>query len=69
MTDILIRLRRHFDQDTCNEDRLEVIDIYEKDRRLAALEIETLRKRLAALGDTPAPTPNDPKVVRLRRSY
>jgi hypothetical protein len=68
-SDILIRLRRHFDQDTCNEDPLDIIDIYEKDRRLAALEIVALRERLAALGDLPAPTPVDPKVVRLRRSY
>ncbi len=62
--DILTRLRRHYDQGTCNEEPQMVIDVYEEDRRHTALEIASLRKRLAALGATPPVPVTDPKVAR-----
>lgn len=65
-TPLLVRLRRHYDQDYCNEEPQDVIDTYEKDRRLAALEIEALYARLEALGASPAPAPTGPNVVRMR---
>jgi hypothetical protein len=66
--DILVRLRRHYDQETCNEEPQMVIDQYEEDRRYAALEIETLRKSLAeAYAQMPEPPKYDDTVVPLRR--
>jgi hypothetical protein len=65
-TDILCRLRRHFDQETCNEEPQMVIDQYEEDRRHAALEIAALRRRLAEVYARPPEPEYDEKVVPLR---
>jgi hypothetical protein len=68
MTDILSRLRQHFDVDRCMQDPAFVIEVYRDERVEAAREIEALRKRLSEVGvSTAGDLPEDPKVVRLLR--
>lgn len=65
MTDILTRLRQHFDVDRCMQDPAFVIEVYRDERVAAAREIEALRKRLGEVGVSTPDARRDPKVVRL----